>query len=319
MPVTNPLATFALCTAALLLGALAGWAWCRLRSGSLVPASAHREELQALRSRYRQRLRAMRDALNRQKLAEEQMKSRLRAAVEQQAAQERGLAEAQAELSRLHHHLAEQSAVLDGQGQELAAAAGRERQLCEQLAEARERINRFEQEHGLLRIERDELAARTQRLQVLKPEESAVEPAREPTGSGAPRAEIADRDARIHELECQLRESEGRASELQSSLNTWKFRIAPLALHMELQRDKARRAAQAAPKAPAIVAPDDLLQIRGIGRALQKKLAAAGITRFNQLAEMSPAELANLAVRLGVAASRPQRDRWAEQARDLCV
>ena len=108
-------------------------------------------------------------------------------------------------------------------------------------------------------------------------------------------------------------------SELESSLQTWKYRIAPLALHMKMQRDRTRKAAGGEePPAPAAKpSADDLKRIRGIGRGLEKKLRAEGVTEIAQLAGMSPAELANLAVRVGVAASRPQRDRWAEQAREL--
>jgi predicted flap endonuclease-1-like 5' DNA nuclease len=100
-------------------------------------------------------------------------------------------------------------------------------------------------------------------------------------------------------------------------LQTWKYRIAPLALHMKIQRDKARQAAEA--QAQPAVAGDDLRLIRGIGRGLQKKLRAEGVTGVAQIARMTSAELAALAVRVGLAPSRPERDRWAEQARQHCA
>jgi predicted flap endonuclease-1-like 5' DNA nuclease len=128
------------------------------------------------------------------------------------------------------------------------------------------------------------------------------------------RAELADRDARIHELECQLEERTARLAELETDLRTWKYRIAPMALHM-----KIRRGGPAAAEAVSLREDDDLKRIQGIGRGLEKKLRAAGITEFAQLAAMSPAELANLAVRVGSAASRPERDGWAEQAAALCA
>lgn len=299
-----PLSTALLLGAgALAAGALGCWAWFCLRIGTeFVPVDAHRQELMSLRRRYRRRLRALRDSLVQHKLAAEDLRGELRVAESHQQTQDKLLAAARAESADLHQRLAAQE-----------AAAARAEGLARELEDARGRIADFERDHGLLRIERDELAARTQRLRALAPAGPAAAPAGPVPDKGPSRTDLADRNARIHELECQLRESESRLAELQSSLNTWKYRIAPLALHMQRQRDRKRRPPEPAAAAPA----DDLQRIRGIGRGLQRKLRAAGIARFEQLAGLSPAELANLALQLGVAASRPQRERWAEQARDL--
>jgi len=304
-------------------GTLAGWAWWRFRAAAAyVPVREHREEMKALRQRYRRRLRALRDALLQKKISEAEARSRLRAAEGQQLDHHQLLTDRQAEVGRLQAQLAEQAAALDELTAERDAAAERSAGLTEELDRVRKRLAAHEHEQGLLRIERDELVAQTQRLRTLAPPEpeaalTAAETQR--NGSGASRVELAERNARIHELECQLRESEGRASELESSLNTWKYRIAPLALHMQMQRDKARRGRARPPAADDAAPADDFGRIEGISPALVRKLAAEGVTRFAQLADMSPAELANLAMRVGEAATRPQRDRWAEQARDLCV
>lgn len=290
MPMLSTSAALFLCAGALATGALVTWIHFRLRIGTdFVALESHRQDVLALRRRYRQRLRAIRDAMLRHKLAEHELRSQLRVAEDHHKTQDKLLAAAQAEAAQL-----------------------------------RARIAAFERDQGLLRIERDELAASTQRLRALTvPEPAADTPARAEAaapvgGSGVSRAELADRNARIHELQCRLRESETRMTELQSSLNTWKYRIAPLALHMKMQRDKLRAADEApAPASTPDSRPDELQRIRGIGPALAQKLQAQGINRFEQLASMSPAELANLALRAGVAASRPQRDRWALQARKL--
>lgn len=287
MPTPTYTAVLLLSVGALVAGFLISLVRFRLRTrAEFVPLAAHREELVTMRRRYRRRLRGIRDLVQRHKLNEDQLRSELRAAESHHATQAELLNAGQAEIATLRERIA----IMD--------------------AEIRN--------HGLLRIERDELAAQTQRLRALPmPEPNAEAPS--PAAGTVSRAELADRNARIHDLECQLRESQSRTSELESSLHTWKYRIAPLALYMKMQRDRARKAANGdAPPTPAARPhADDLKRIRGIGRGLEKKLRAEGVTQIAQLAGMSPAELANLAVRVGVAASRPQRDRWAEQAREL--
>jgi predicted flap endonuclease-1-like 5' DNA nuclease len=295
-------------------GALAAWARFRVRVGTAwVPIAAHRDEVMRLRRRYRQRLRALRDAGARSRAGEADARRELRAAADHHLTQERLLAGARAETEALRRRLAEVDAACTAHREEIAVLRARAASAAAELAEARARIAASEQDHGLLRIERDELAARTERLRALALPAPA-EAGEEAPAPGAARAELADRDARIHELECALAEREGRVAELESSLATWKYRIAPIALHMERQRERKARAVAAA-AAPR----DDLKRIRGIGRGLEKKLHAAGITGFAQLAALAPAELANLAVRLGLAASRPQRDRWAGQAAALAA
>lgn len=316
MPTLSATAVLLFCAGALGVGLLAGWACVRLRIGAAyVPAHAHRAALAAMRQRYRRRLRAMRDAAVRQRASEDDLLARLRTANDHQASRARQLAEAKAELDTLQQRIASMRDALTERDQRLSAARLREAVLTGELAQARERIAAFESEHGLMRIERDELVARTARLRALpSPDESAPAQGGLVAESPAPlRTELADRDARIHELEYELRESTGRVTQLETSLQTWKYRIAPLALYMKQRRERGADAAAAA--APAVA--DDLKRIHGIGRALEKKLHAEGIRSFAQVAALSPAELANLAVRLGVAASRPLRDGWAEQACEL--
>jgi len=74
-----------------------------------------------------------------------------------------------------------------------------------------------------------------------------------------------------------------------------------------------------APVAAAAAAPlaGDIRQLKGLGPKLATTLAELGITRVEQIAAMSPADLEELDSRLGSFRGRPARDRWAEQARLL--
>lgn len=204
-------------------------------------------------------------------------------------------------------------ALRDARRAAMAAAEARATQLAEALRDARERVAVLENNQGLMRIERDELMARTQRLRVLEAPPTTGAPAPPGPADETRRAGLAARDARIHELECRLRESNSRIDELESSLHTWKYRIAPMALHARLQRERARPVRPGNPGAAR--GHDDLRRIRGIGRVLERRLHAAGIRSVGELAGLSPAELANLAGRIGVAATRPAREHWVEQAR----
>ena len=61
----------------------------------------------------------------------------------------------------------------------------------------------------------------------------------------------------------------------------------------------------------------DLTRLKGLGPKLAATLAGLGITRVDQIAALSPEEMAALDARLGAFRGRPARDRWAEQARLL--
>jgi predicted flap endonuclease-1-like 5' DNA nuclease len=78
------------------------------------------------------------------------------------------------------------------------------------------------------------------------------------------------------------------------------------------------RPAVATPPAPAPLA-SDIMQLKGLGPKLAATLAGLGVTRVEQIAAMSPAELDALDAQLGTFRGRPARDRWAEQARLLAA
>ncbi len=77
---------------------------------------------------------------------------------------------------------------------------------------------------------------------------------------------------------------------------------------------------KAAPKkAAAAAAPagaDDLKKLSGVGPALEKKLLAAGVTTFAQIAAWTEAEIAEFDEKLSFK-GRIEREGWVEQAKEL--
>ncbi|MGY4397997.1 putative flap endonuclease-1-like 5' DNA nuclease [Sphingomonas sp. UYAg733] len=63
----------------------------------------------------------------------------------------------------------------------------------------------------------------------------------------------------------------------------------------------------------------NITQLKGLGPKLAAQLAELGITRVDQIAVMSPAEIAELDAKLGTFKGRIARDRWVEQAKLLSV
>jgi predicted flap endonuclease-1-like 5' DNA nuclease len=60
--------------------------------------------------------------------------------------------------------------------------------------------------------------------------------------------------------------------------------------------------------------PDDLQRLKGVGPKLVAQLNAAGITRYDQLARLTPNEVAMLDARMGAFSGRIARDRLVEQS-----
>ena len=60
--------------------------------------------------------------------------------------------------------------------------------------------------------------------------------------------------------------------------------------------------------------PDDLLRLKGVGPKLATILNGRGITRFDQIAKLSPGQVETLDSSLGAFRGRLQRDRIVEQA-----
>jgi predicted flap endonuclease-1-like 5' DNA nuclease len=62
---------------------------------------------------------------------------------------------------------------------------------------------------------------------------------------------------------------------------------------------------------------DDLTRIKGLGPRASAALNAVGILRYAQLADLDPAQAAEVDARMGSFKGRIQRDQWIEQARLL--
>ena len=68
--------------------------------------------------------------------------------------------------------------------------------------------------------------------------------------------------------------------------------------------------------APAAEGADDLKKLSGVGPALEKKLHAAGVTSFAQIAAWTEADVAAMDEQLSFK-GRIEREGWIEQAKEL--
>lgn len=94
----------------------------------------------------------------------------------------------------------------------------------------------------------------------------------------------------------------------------------PIAAAAPLEASPASLAADV----PGVAAPadtdgDDLTRMKGVGPKLVERLNALGITRFAQIAALTPDEAEALDAQLGNFQGRMTRDRWIEQARFLAA
>lgn len=73
------------------------------------------------------------------------------------------------------------------------------------------------------------------------------------------------------------------------------------------------------PSSPAPSSDDDLTRIKGLGPKLAALLQSLGITRFEQIAAWSDADVDRIDAQLGNFQGRIRRDNWIEQARFLAT
>ncbi|MBD2841224.1 hypothetical protein [Erythrobacter rubeus] len=74
-----------------------------------------------------------------------------------------------------------------------------------------------------------------------------------------------------------------------------------------------------APTPAAVGEADDLKQIKGLGPKLVTMLAELGVTRFDQIAAWSDADVERVDAKLGRFKGRITRDQWVEQAKLLAA
>jgi len=77
--------------------------------------------------------------------------------------------------------------------------------------------------------------------------------------------------------------------------------------------------AELAPAPEPAGPPDPLTQMKGLGPKAQATLAGLGVTRFEQIAAWSDADIARIDADMGAFQGRIVRDRWVEQARYLAA
>lgn len=78
----------------------------------------------------------------------------------------------------------------------------------------------------------------------------------------------------------------------------------------------AKAAAKPAAKAEASTFKDDVKLIGGVGPALEKKLAALGVTSLKHIAEFTPADIERVDGELSFK-GRIEREEWIKQAKEL--
>ncbi len=98
------------------------------------------------------------------------------------------------------------------------------------------------------------------------------------------------------------------------SVTTTEAPAAKAATKKAAPKKEAAPKAEAAPAAEA--AADDLKKLSGVGPALEKKLLAAGVTSFAQIAAWTEEDIADFDEKLSFK-GRIEREGWVEQAKAL--
>ncbi|PIE15309.1 MAG: 50S ribosomal protein L21 [Rhodobacterales bacterium] len=109
-------------------------------------------------------------------------------------------------------------------------------------------------------------------------------------------------------------------SGVKAAIGTGSVSAAALAAAKPAKAEKPAKKAEkkAAPKAAAKkpAAADDLKQLSGVGPALEKKLHAAGVTTFAQIADWTEKDIAEMDEKLSFK-GRIEREQWVAQAQKL--
>ena len=175
-----------------------------------------------------------------------------------------------------------------------------------------------------LEAERNELRARIHQLEeqtvAVDEEKTRATKAEQRAERGELREKLAAAEHRRHELGARLVDRESRIEQLEEAVESWKRRVIPLTRQVQQYREAVHKLQKDGATAPANnedLRPDALQQIKGIGPALERRLNAQGIRRFEQIAALASVDLANLADKLAISPALPERDKWIEQARQL--
>lgn len=284
----------------------------RSTPGSIDRSKLH-DLLQAQRVRYRKRLIALNNVIGRHEETRDQIREKL------------------LRIERKHANLGESLHLVKA---ELEQEQQKNSALQKQLNERDCRIAEFdadaldssagEKELAVLRIERDELAARIGRMAAEQAQKTQTandsgdkdDIARMRADLGELRETLATRDRCVHDLKIALQDSTEQAKLLQAKLANWKQRVTPLTRKLKQQKAVIQKFCQSNGAIEQKGKPaDDLKAIRGIGPALERRLQQHGIYRYQQLADMTMEQLADITGKIQPALA--ERETWIEQARAL--
>jgi predicted flap endonuclease-1-like 5' DNA nuclease len=128
-------------------------------------------------------------------------------------------------------------------------------------------------------------------------------------------------DARAKSLEADAAQAKRAAEQAVEQEMRQRQIVVELQTELDaLRRVPSARAAQPvrppASTARALKAGDDLTEIRGIGKVIERRLRELGVTSFRQLAELSQEDAKKINEAIDFP-GRVERERWIEQARTL--
>jgi predicted flap endonuclease-1-like 5' DNA nuclease len=130
------------------------------------------------------------------------------------------------------------------------------------------------------------------------------------------RKEIGERDQRIEQQKRQLQQLRAQIQERARAAEA----DAAKGRHQGEQRMGTVQQLRLPATASFRDAPkgeDDLKRIRGIGPRFERAPKENGIGRYQQIATWGPAEIEEIAGKIGVNAKRIVRDKWVQRAREL--
>ncbi len=129
------------------------------------------------------------------------------------------------------------------------------------------------------------------------------------TQLGEARAEIDARDVRIIGLEREVAQARDQVRPLSDEVDRFRREAA--------QRKAARAGVEVPIDVPAPAVPDHLTILKGVGDKFATKLGEIGVSRIQQVADLTPGDAQVADANLGPFAGRIARDQLVEQARLL--
>jgi predicted flap endonuclease-1-like 5' DNA nuclease len=149
-----------------------------------------------------------------------------------------------------------------------------------------------------------------------------------------PAPDLAPVEQRLMAIEHALFPVQTRIDELESAVRALRVPPPPVDLSPVLERLGALQAHLENPPAPKVVVregsrnllshpghgkPDDLTQIKGVPKVLERTLHKVGVFYFWQIAEWSPEDVRYVDSQLAMFKGRIERDGWVDQAHELAA